>query len=60
MISEIDIKHMLENMDPRAEEPQMTPLESAEYEFATIEYDYNIHQNAAERILAIFRRLAKE
>lgn len=36
----------------------VTPLEWAEYEFATVEYDYKIHPRAAEAIRAIFKRLA--
>lgn len=35
----------------------LTELDWAEYEFATIEYDYNIHANAANSIRAIFERL---
>lgn len=37
----------------------LTGLDWAEYEFATIEYDYNIHPNAANSIRAIFERLYK-
>ncbi len=37
----------------------MTELDWAEYEFATIEYDYNIHEKAARSIRAIFERLYK-
>lgn len=36
----------------------VTPLEWAEYEFATIWYDYCIPKPAAEAILDIFKRLA--
>ncbi len=35
----------------------VTPLEWAEYEFATIEYDYKVHPDAAKSILNIFKRL---
>ena len=35
----------------------VTPLEWIEYEFATIEYDYKIHPDAAKRIIKLFERL---
>jgi hypothetical protein len=35
----------------------MTELDWAEYMFATIEYDYNLHPRAAQSIRAIFRQL---
>lgn len=38
----------------------MTPLDWAEYEFATIEYDYKIHPGAARAIREIFKRLYDE
>ena len=38
----------------------MTPLDWAEYEFATIEYDFKIDPRAAEAIRAIFKRLYDE
>ena len=38
----------------------VTPLEWAEYEFATTEYDYKIHPDAAKTIRSIFRRLYGE
>ena len=38
----------------------MTQLDWAEYEFATIEYDYMIHPKAAISIRAIFKRLYDE
>lgn len=38
----------------------VTPLEWAEYEFATIVYDYGIPADAATAIRAIFIRLAKD
>lgn len=34
----------------------VSPADWAEYEFATIEYDYKIHPDAAKRIRGIFRR----
>lgn len=34
-----------------------TKLDWAEYEFATIEYDYRIHPDAAKRIRQIFKAL---
>lgn len=34
-----------------------TELDWAEYEFATVEYDYQIPPRAAERIRALFKRL---
>lgn len=37
-----------------------TPLDWAEYEFATIEYDYKVHPNAAKAIREIFKRLAND
>ena len=37
----------------------VTPLEWAEYEFATIAYDYQIHQKAAIAIREIFKRLSQ-
>lgn len=37
----------------------VTPLQWAEYEFATIEYDNNISPKAAQAIRAIFVRLAE-
>jgi len=37
----------------------VTPLEWAEYEFATIEYDYRIHPVAASAIRGIFERLVE-
>lgn len=36
---------------------RMTELDWAEYQFATVEYDYNIHPRAAESIRAIFKQL---
>ncbi len=48
---------------PRTDEDDykdVTPIEWVEYEFATIEYDYKIHPEAAKRIMALFKRLAKE
>lgn len=38
---------------------KMTELDWAEYQFATIEYDYNIHPQAANAIRAIFKQLSK-
>lgn len=38
----------------------MTQLDWAEYEFATIEYDYKIPPKAAEAIRTIFKRLYDE
>jgi len=35
----------------------MTPLDWAEYEFATIEYDYKIHPEAARRIRELLERV---
>lgn len=37
----------------------ITPLEWAEYEFATIEYDYRIQEEAAARIRGIFKQLVE-
>lgn len=37
----------------------ITPLEWALYEMATIAYDYRVHPEAVERIEAIFRQLYK-
>jgi hypothetical protein len=37
-----------------------TPLDWAEYEFATIEYDYMIQPEAARRIREIFKRLYED
>lgn len=34
-----------------------TELDWAEYEFATIEYDYKVHPDAARRILELFKKL---
>lgn len=39
---------------------EVTPLEWAEYEFSTIEYDYRIPTEAAQRIREIFKRYIKE
>ena len=36
---------------------KVTPLEWAEYEFATIAYDYKIHLDAIKSISNIFKRL---
>lgn len=38
----------------------MTQLDWAEYEFATIEYDFRIHADAAKAIRNIFKRLYDE
>ena len=35
----------------------MTELDWVEYEFATIEYDYRVHAEAARRIRCLFKRL---
>lgn len=37
----------------------VTPLEWAEYEFATIEYDHKISPDAARGIRAIMQRLSE-
>lgn len=42
-----------------SEYDEVTPLEWAEYEFATIEYDYRIPERAANAIRAIFKRLSE-
>ena len=39
---------------------EVTPLEWAEYEFATIEYDAQLTPRTAEAIRAIFKRLAND
>lgn len=38
----------------------VTPLEWAKYEFATIEYDYKVHPEAAKRILNLLERLSTQ
>ena len=40
-----------------SEYANLTELDWVEYEFATIEYDYQIHQIAAKRIRELFKRL---
>ncbi|KKL05457.1 hypothetical protein LCGC14_2605840 [marine sediment metagenome] len=37
----------------------VTPLKWAEYELATIEYDYKVHPEAAKMIRNLFKRLAE-
>lgn len=37
----------------------VTPLEWANYEFATVEYDYKISSEAADRIYRIMEELAR-
>ena len=41
-------------------DPEPTPLEIAEYRFATIEYDYKIHPKAAQEIRDIFKQLIQK
>jgi len=38
-------------------DPEPNDLEIAEYQFATIEYDYKVHPDAAEAIRRIFKQL---
>lgn len=52
--TEVDIRE--EGYIPNEYE-QMTDLDWVEYEFATIEYDFQIHPTAAKRIRALFERL---
>jgi hypothetical protein len=46
------------NKEITSDYDNVTPLEWAEYEFATIEYDYEIHPEAAKAIYEILKRLA--
>jgi hypothetical protein len=39
---------------------ELTPLDWVKYEFETIEYDYKIHPEAANRIRSLFEQLFKE
>lgn len=48
------------NMTLVSDYDRVTPREWAEYEFATIEYDYRIPAPAAKAIRSILDRLAKE
>lgn len=43
--------------DDQCEYDSLTELDWAEYQFATIEYDYHIHPDAARSIRAIFEQL---
>ena len=38
----------------------LTPLDWVMYEFATIQYDFNVHPKAAERIISLFERLYRD
>jgi len=46
--------------DCEIEEPEMTPLDWAMYEFGTIEYDFQVHPEAARRIEGLFKQIYKD
>ena len=50
--------HTQDGVDPESDDyANVTELEWAEYEFETIEYDYQIHPKAAKIIRNLFKRL---
>ena len=52
-----EIQKQIENCEI---EPEMSSLDWAMYEFATIEYDYRIHPHAARRIEKLFENIYKD
>ena len=50
--------HTQNGIDPERDDyADVTELDWAEYEFGTVEYDYNIHPQAARVIRTLFKRL---
>lgn len=51
------MNNLTDAFDDSDDYTHLTELDWAEYEFATIEYDFRIHPIAAERIRHLFKRL---